>query len=69
MLQVEVTEGVTVGGVLFAVMLLSGLFGMLGLINWHSNSIGPAGPDPDQLTLPDYGGHGPGTRGDNFTMR
>lgn len=47
LLQMEVTEGVTLGGISFAVMLLSGLFVSLGLI------FKPDGGIPGQMRLPD----------------
>lgn len=45
LLQMEVANGVTIGGISFAVMLLSGLFVALGLI------YKPDGGIPDQLRL------------------
>ena len=47
LLQIEITEGVTLGGISFAVMLLSGLFVALGLV------YKPDGGIPGQFRLTD----------------
>lgn len=46
LLQMEVANGVTLGGISFSVMLLSGLFVALGFFNNFDHG------DPGQLRLP-----------------
>lgn len=66
LLQIEVTEGVTVGGISFAVMLLSGIFVSIGLIGSYTESGYMAGGTRKYAALPDHKGV---KRGGNFTMR
>ena len=70
LLQMEVAENVTVGGIIMSIMLLAGILAGLGFIHFNSGFFprNVQGQD-DQLGLPDYGGHRSDTRGDNFTMR
>ena len=66
LLQVEVTEGVTVGGISFAVMLLSGIFVSIGLIGSYTESGFHMDGRRKYAALPDHKGV---KRGGNFTMR
>lgn len=71
LLQLQVTENVTVGGILMSVLLIGGILAGMGFIHIGLFNSYPRNVEgqSDQLGLPDYGGNGPDIRGDNFTMR
>lgn len=69
LLQMEVVENVTVGGILFACLLISGLLVGLGLFSpWVVSDYSGRNFDGSRTyaALPDHKGK---VRGDGFTMR